>query len=145
VYFDSAYIAKYYVHEPESLAIRALVNAAPMVYSSSWALAEVQCAFHRKMREGSAMARGILELSQAFLDHVNEGFWDFVPVKDSLLRRAGSLVLSSPPGIFLRAGDAVHLTTARDLGEKEVWTGDRHMLAAAPRFGLIGRSVSQIS
>jgi hypothetical protein len=33
------------------------------------------------------------------------------------------------------------LTTARDAGELEIWTNDRHMLAAAPHFGLKGRSV----
>ena len=43
--------------------------------------------------------------------------------------------------IFLRAGDAVHLMTAVDAGFKEVWTNDRHMLAAASSFGLRGRSV----
>lgn len=72
---------------------------------------------------------------------MDEGFWTLIPVRESLLRRAGAIVLASPPGIFLRAGDAVHLTTAKDLGEKEVWTNDRHMLAAAESFGLIGRSV----
>ena len=37
--------------------------------------------------------------------------------------------------------DAVHLATAREVGEREVWTNDRHMLAAASFFGLTGRSV----
>lgn len=36
--------------------------------------------------------------------------------------------------------DAVHLATAQQIGESEVWTNDRHMLAAAPYFGLRGRS-----
>jgi len=67
--------------------------------------------------------------------------WNFIPVTGALLRRAGLIVLASPPNIFLRAADAVHLTTAKELGEKEVWTSDRHMLAAASHFGLIGRSV----
>lgn len=46
-----------------------------------------------------------------------------------------------PPGQFLRAGDAVHLLTAQSLGEPEIWTADKHMLSAAPHFGLTGRSV----
>jgi hypothetical protein len=37
--------------------------------------------------------------------------------------------------------DALHLVTAADSGFVEVWTNDRHMLAAAPHFGLVGRSV----
>jgi predicted nucleic acid-binding protein len=142
VYLDSAYIAKYYVNEPDSPAIRDLVERAPLVYSSTWALAEVLCTFHRKIRESSAMAHVVPELSRVFLDHVDEGLWNLIPVGEPLLRRAGSAALSSPPDVFLRAGDAVHLTTAKELGEKEVWTSDRHMLAAAPRFGLTGRSVT---
>jgi hypothetical protein len=35
----------------------------------------------------------------------------------------------------------VHLATAHEAGERDVWTNDRHMLASAPYFGLRGRSV----
>jgi hypothetical protein len=51
-----------------------------------------------------------------------------------------SLVSTAPSGVYLRAADAVHLTTAQDLGEHEIWTNDRHMLAAASHFGLTGRT-----
>lgn len=50
-------------------------------------------------------------------------------------------MISAPREIFLRTADAVHLTTAQELGERDVWTNDRHVLAAAPYFGLTGRSV----
>ena len=50
-------------------------------------------------------------------------------------------MISAPLQIFLRTADAVHLATAQELGERDVWTNDRHMLAAAPYFGLTGRSV----
>jgi hypothetical protein len=30
-----------------------------------------------------------------------------------------------------------------ELGEGEIWTSDRRMLAAAPHFGLVGRSVQE--
>jgi predicted nucleic acid-binding protein len=141
VYLDSAYIAKYYVNEPESIAVRKLVRDARVVYSSGWAMAEVQCVFHRKMREGAAASEAVLELSQLFLEHADEGLWNLIPVRDSMLRRAGALVISSPPEVYLRTADAVHLTTAKEIGEREVWTNDRHMLAAAGYFGLVGRSV----
>ena len=29
---------------------------------------------------------------------------------------------------------------AQEIGEREIWTNDRHMPAAAPYFGLTGRS-----
>jgi predicted nucleic acid-binding protein len=46
----------------------------------------------------------------------------------------------APASLYLRSGDAVHLATALEIGELEVWTSDRHMLAAAPHFGLIGHT-----
>jgi hypothetical protein len=49
-------------------------------------------------------------------------------------------MLSAPPDLFLRTADAVRLMTAHEIGESSVWTNDRHMLAAAPYFGLTGRS-----
>src|SRR5580704_10921618 len=51
------------------------------------------------------------------------------------------LILAAPQGLFVRSADAVHLTTAQEAGEREVWTNDRHMLAAAAYFGLSGQSV----
>ncbi len=93
------------------------------------------------MREGAITARMARDLGKIFLEHVDEGFWNLIPTGDGLLRRAGALVISSAPTVFLRSADAVHLTTAMELGEGEIWTSDRHMLAAAPHFGLIGRTV----
>jgi uncharacterized protein len=141
VYLDTAYIAKYYLNEPESAAVRGLIRTADTVYSSVWALAEVHCVFHRHMREGAIAARAVRDLARLFLSHVDEGLWNLLPAGEPLLRRAGAIVISAPAGVFLRTADAVHLTTAKDLGEGEVWTNDRHMLAAAFHFGLTGRSV----
>jgi hypothetical protein len=42
---------------------------------------------------------------------------------------------------FIRTAGAVHLTTAQEAGERDVWTNHRRMLAAATYFGLAGRSV----
>jgi predicted nucleic acid-binding protein len=37
-------------------------------------------------------------------------------------------------------GDAIHTATALETGETEIWTNDRHLLAAVAHFGLAGRS-----
>ena len=50
-------------------------------------------------------------------------------------------MISAPRDLCMRTADAVHLTTAQELGERDVWTNDRYMLAAANYFGLAGRSV----
>jgi predicted nucleic acid-binding protein len=141
MYLDSAYIAKFYVNEPDSVAVRAIIRKADSLMSSAWSLGEVTCAFHRHMREGWLSRAQFHELARAFLKHVDAGVWTLVPVSDAMLKRIGTLVSAVPATVYLRAGDAVHLTTAEEAGEQEIWTNDRHMLAAAPHFGLTGRTV----
>jgi predicted nucleic acid-binding protein len=43
--------------------------------------------------------------------------------------------------MYLRAGDAIHLAAAQGAGFTEIWSNDRHLLQAAPAFGLTGKSV----
>jgi predicted nucleic acid-binding protein len=141
VYFDTSYVAKFYLREPESDRVRDLVRNADAIHSSVWALAEFYAVLHRRVREGSASSAYVRDLALRFLDHVEGGLWTLVPVGEALFRRTSALILSAPGNLFLRAADAVHLTTAQELGERDVWTNDRHMLAAADYFGLRGRSV----
>lgn len=141
MYLDSAYLAKFYVNERDSVAVRAVIQAAPLRVSSVWALAEMACIFHRHVREGMLSAAQAERLSNMFLEHVDAGIWKLMPVTERLLWHVNMLVRQLPAGVFLRAGDAVHLTTASELGEPEIWTNDRHLLAAASHFGLAGRSV----
>jgi predicted nucleic acid-binding protein len=141
VYLDSAYIAKYYVSETDAALVRSLVAGAESLVSSAWCLAEVTCVFHRHAREGRLSLAEARELTRYFLRHVDSGAWTLIPVTDRLLRRITVLVNAAPRDLFLRACDAVHLATAQDQGEFEIWTNDRHLLTAAPHFGLAGRSV----
>jgi hypothetical protein len=64
-----------------------------------------------------------------------------VPVSDALMTRVAVRIAQLPRTVYVRAGDAVHLCAAGEAGFSEVWTNDRHMLAAAGAFGLQGRSV----
>jgi len=65
---------------------------------------------------------------------------NLMPVTESLLRKTAMLIRSPPPDVPLRAGDAIHTATALETGETEIWTNDRHLLAAVAHFGLAGRS-----
>jgi uncharacterized protein len=141
VYFDTCYLAKFYFNEPESRRVRDLVRTADAIYSSLWAWAEFHAVLHRRVREGVCSRRDARELAARFAGHTEDGLWRLVPVSDSLLRRTSVLMLSAPRDLFLRTADAVHLTTAQEAGEREVWTNDRHMLRAAGYFGLEGRSI----
>ena len=141
MYFDTSYIAKFYFNEPESSRVRQLVQSADIIQSSVWALAEFHGVIHRRLREGSLSPEDAHELSSSFDQHVQEGLWKLIPVHEILLRRTSALIVSAPPDLLIRTADAVHLTTAREAGELDVWTNDRHMLASAAYFGLTGRSV----
>jgi predicted nucleic acid-binding protein len=141
VYLDTTYIAKFYFNEPESPRIRDLVRKAGAIHSSLWALAEFHSVLHRRVREGGVSLKDARDLALRFSEHVADGLWNLIPVHENLLRRTGAMMISAPRDLFIRTADAVHLVTAYELGEPEVWTNDRHMLAAASYFGLAGRSV----
>jgi predicted nucleic acid-binding protein len=141
VYLDTSYIAKFYFNEPDSPRVRKLVRTADIVHSSLWALAEFHGVVHRRLREGSISPDDAHELSSRFYQHVQDGLWKLIPVHEALLRRTSALIVSAPPDLFIRTADAVHLVTAHETGERDVWTNDRHMLASASYFGLVGRSV----
>ena len=93
------------------------------------------------MREGASSPGDARELARRFSEHIEGGLWNLIPVNEALLRRTSALMVSAPRDLFIRTADAVHLATAHEIGESDVWTNDRHMLAAASHFGLRGRSV----
>jgi predicted nucleic acid-binding protein len=141
MYLDSAYIAKFYVNEVDSRAVRELIGGADSLVSSAWAMGEVSCVLHRHMRENRLTQRQFRELLDAFLRHVGQDVWTFLPVTYRTLQKVAALVRAAPAGVHLRAGDAVHLAAAMGAEEHEIWTNDRHLLQAAKHFGLSGRSV----
>ena len=141
MYLDSAYVAKYYVNEPDAEAVRKLIRKAAGVCSSAWALAEVTCVFHRHVREGSLTPAQGRELIDLFREHAEAGLWNLMPVTNTLLRTTAMLIRGLPGTVPLRAGDALHIATALEAGETAIWTNDRHLLAAATHVGIAGRSV----
>jgi len=140
MYLDSAYLAKYYLNEPDSPAVRRIIHGADSLTSSEWSMVEVTCAFHRHLRQGELTAHQYQLLLRAFLRHIDDELWTLIPLGSRLIGRVSAAMKSLPAGVFVRSGDVVQLVSAQDAGEREVWTSDRHMLAAAPHFGLAGRS-----
>jgi uncharacterized protein len=141
VYLDTSYIAKFYFNEPESSRVRELVRKADVIHSSLWAFTEFHAVLHRRVREGAASPNDARDLASRFSEHAADGLWNLIPVNEALLRRTSALIISAPRDLFIRTADAVHLATAQETGERDVWTNDRRMLTAASWFGLTGRSV----
>ena len=140
VYLDSAYVAKCYVEESDSVRVRKLARREEEIHSSAWCLAEVSCTLHRHVREGSLTIEQASKLAVVFRADVDNGVWFLLPVSEALLRKVGVAMQSLPADVYVRVGDAVHLVSARDGGFTEIWTNDRHLLNAAPHFGLRGRT-----
>jgi predicted nucleic acid-binding protein len=141
LYFDSAYIGKCYVNEDDAQAVRALAATANGITSSALCLAEVACAFHRKLREGFVTLKGAHEIRQFFLEDIEKEVWVLLPVSERVLRHVERMTARLPKTLPLRAGDAIHIASALDAGFDEIWTNDRYLLAASKHFGLKGRSV----
>ena len=142
LYFDTAYLAKCYWNEPDGKLVREMARQADGLCSSAICIAEMACLAHRKIREGPTTPADALMRRDLFLDDVNSGTIRAMPVTERILRRVEAITRALPPSCYLRTFDALHLVTAADSGLTEIWTNDRHMLAAAPHFGLVGRSVS---
>ena len=144
MYFDSAYLVKVYVGDPDSDEVRRLATSTTTVYSSALCLAEFACAMLRIRREKSVSANEAAKARLAFLSHIRVGLVTLVPISEGILYSVQTFVETMPTNLFLRAGDAVHLASAQLEGFSEVWSNDRHMLKAAPHFGLAGRSVQNL-
>jgi len=139
-YFDTAYIAKCYVNEPESAAVRALTKTLHGVSSANLCIAEIGAVFHRHAREGRITRAFAKKLFAAFMTDINDGVWTLLPVGEEFLRRVGVKLVDLADDTPMRAADAVHLLSAKENGFDAIWTSDRHMLGAAPSFGLRPKS-----
>jgi predicted nucleic acid-binding protein len=139
-YFDSAYVAKCYLNDPDSELVRDMVRTPVPLYSSALCIPEVTCAIHRRYRERQLTRKQARELTAAFRSHVEAGTWTLIPLSESLLWDVHEALRTLSAAVFIRSGDATHLVSARTAGFSEIWTNDRHMLDASRHFHLEGKS-----
>ena len=135
-YFDSSYIAKFYLDEPESEAVRRLAESLGQVRCAVIGQAEVAAVFHRKLREGAFDAGAFRELMGQFVDDCGQGLWTWLPLTTALAAKTAAAFARLPRSVFLRAADALHLICAQEHGLPEIYTNDRHMSAGARHFRL---------
>ena len=121
VYLDSSALVKLVVREPESRALQRYLASRPTRVSSALARVEVPQA-------ARPHGRAALERARRLLARVG-----LVRLDDPLLDAAGAIELAG-----LRSLDAIHLASARALGEEliAVVTYDTRMIAAARSLGL---------
>ena len=98
-YFDSAYVAKCYLNDPDSDQVRDLVRSPAPLYSSVVCIPEVGCAIHRRVREKSLSRPQSIELASLFRADVESGVWALAALGG--YERLRTL----PASVFLRARD----------------------------------------
>jgi len=141
IYFDSAYVAKFYLTEPDSARVTALAEAEGQVCCSIVGRVEVAQVFHRKLRETHIGREESLALFDQFAADCEAGLWSWLPLTPELVVAAATAFRDLAPGLALRTADAIHLASAKQHGLKAVFTSDVRMLAAAGAFKLAGKSV----
>lgn len=140
-YFDTAYVLKCYIQEPGSEQVRAFARGCERLACSVHGRLELHAALHRKLREGRLDEQGLdVVLRQLRVDD-SVGFWEWLPLTARIRAAVADAFGKLSRDVFLRTGDAVHLLSAREHGLTEIWSNDRHLLAAAPHVGMKGLDV----
>jgi predicted nucleic acid-binding protein len=138
LYFDTSYLVRLYLEDNGFEAVRKLAAEAPALASAWHAQAETIAALHRAHREGRFNAEQYLFALNQFKEEQYSSHFLWCALTDKVQARLERAFQSAPPSIFLRSADALHLACAAEHGFKEVYSNDRHFLAAAPYFGLKG-------
>lgn len=136
IFCDTSTLAKYYVNEPDSAAVRKRLDAEDGVTLSDLARAELLGVFHRRLREGRWDRAAFQAAVRQFRRDESGGFWTWAPLNTQVTDRAAEAFTTLPDDVFLRTADCIHLVTAIMHTFDSIHTHDRHQLAAASAFGL---------
>ncbi len=136
IYFDACYLAKLYLMERDSPQVRARAEASDGLACCATGRGEVVATFHRHFRERRLTQREFRRLAAQVEADLDAGLWTALPVTAALIAAQAERMAALPAKVFLRAADALHLACAAEAGLREVYSSDRHLVAAAPHFGL---------
>jgi predicted nucleic acid-binding protein len=141
IYLDSSYLVKLYADEPGAEAVTAWAEGKGLFACAAHGRLELFSAFKRHQREGSLTSSRLLALVRQVEDDETSGLVSWLPLTTELITTACRQTVALSPTVFLRAADALHLACAADAGLRQIYSHDRHLLAAAPHFGLKGMDV----
>ena len=140
-YYDTNYLFKLQCQEAGSSEVLAHAQSLDVLYCSLHGKAEFISAAHRKIREGSATQADLQILLAQLHADTSAGGLRWLPINDVVIQRVENVYRAAPTNTFLRAADAIHLAAAAETGFNEIYSNDKHLLAAAPLFGLKGVNV----
>jgi len=140
-YFDTSYLVRLYLRDQGFEAVREIALGGLVIASAWHAQAEIVSALHRAYRDGRIPESAYFQFLDQFLHDSKDGLYHWLPLTDGTQQRLERCFRNAPATSFVRAADALHLACAAEQGFKEVYSNDRHFLAAAPLFGMKGIDV----
>ena len=144
IYFDTSYLARLYIDDHGFAEVRALA-ASQSVMAAVFGRSETVAALHRAYRERRSSEQVFRQQVRQFQDDCSQGAFTWLPLTSEVLQRVEDVYLHAPASAFLRAADALHLACAREHGFTEIYSNDRHLLTAAPLFGIKGVNLIPIT
>lgn len=133
VYADTSVVVALLVPEPMTAAARAWFASGDVVpVTADWCVTEVASALSIKVRTGQ-LTQAQAQRARAVFEQLTQGGLRLVPVSRTAFRDAAGLTSDHRHG--LRAGDALHLAVAREIGAGTLATFDGTMGANAKRLG----------
>ena len=145
LFFDSSYLFRIYSTEPGHEKVKRLLETAESVSSAWHARAEFATIILRKRRERACADKLLNALWTQFHRDCETGLVRLLPINEPVMSRLENAIRAAPPDTFLRAADALHLACAAEHGFTEVYSNDRHFIAAAPLFELCGLDVIPVA
>ena len=140
-YYDANYLIKLQFIEAGSAEVQSHARTVDAIFCSLHGRAEFVSACHRKVREGHATLMQLRAMiAQTHTDSA-AGALQWLPVTESLVEHVERVFSTAPADTYLRAADAMHLACAAGHGFTEIHSNDRHLIVAAPLFGLTGINV----
>ena len=136
VFCDTSMVAKLYVVEAESKAVRALLEKDDQRFVSDLVRLELMGVFHRQLREKVWSREKFDAAVRQFNTDDIGGFWTWLPLDAAIIEAAAKTYTTLPVSVFLRAADCLHLITGMHNNLPEIYTYDRHQTLAAPALGL---------
>lgn len=134
-YIDTSALAKWYLNEPGSQAFVSFLQGLDSAVISSLTGTEMRSLLSRRRRMGDLTAELESVLFSAFVQDIERGWLQMVPVDDARYAEASNLMARHPEHA-LQTLDALHLVLAVHTGVSLLATADGVMAGAARGMGL---------
>jgi len=142
IFCDTSTLAKYYVPETDSAAVRARLDREDQAMFSELARAEIMGVFHCRLRERKWTRNEFLAVVRQFSKDDIGGLWTWAPLDGGILQQAAQTYATLPESVFLRTADCLHLVTALHHRFAEIHTHDAHQIKAASALGLTSVTIA---